>query len=413
MTALSFATPPGMPRWRMPATAHAPRVWQALTAFAIGGFGIGLTQSGAASVIQDQVTDLDTSVGMLGYTMMAYALGVVVGSPLIMIGMGRVNRRPLLFWLMAAFVLTTVATVFAPNVESLFAIRLVSGFPHGAFLGTASYVAVMMMGRERRGRAISTIMLGLTTSAIVGIPAMQWLSNEYSWRIAYLVVAAVGLLCLAGVWAFVPSITGNPHTSFVRELRSLRGKTLWTALVTITVGFAGFSAVFSYIVPMLEETTGLGPSQVTWALVGWGIGLSAGAYIGGRLTDRAPVLAARIGLAATAAMLLAIGLLGAMPIPAIALMVLLPMSIQIFSQSSQNHLMDVIDSSPSLGAAMSHAALNAANAVGAGCGALVLSFGFGYLAPAWVAFALTLVALVIVFVGAGYRQSPDLKRAKS
>lgn len=402
-----------MPRWRMPASAHAPRTWQALAAFAVGGFGIGLTQGGAAGVIQDQVTDLGTSVEMLGYTMMAYALGVVVGSPLLMIGMGRINRRPLLFWLMAAFVATSLATVVAPNVESLLAIRFLSGFPHGAFLGTASYVAVMMMGRERRGRAISIIMLGLTTSAIVGVPAMQWLSNAHGWRSAYLVVVAVGVVCLAGVWAFVPAITGNPDTSFGRELRTLRGRTLWTALIAITVGFAGFSAVFSYIVPMLEDTTGLAAHQVTWALVGWGVGLTAGAYVGGRLTDKAPVFAARIGLIATAVMLLGVGLLGAMPIPALILMVLLPMSVQIFSQSSQNHLMDVIHSSPSLGAAMSHAALNAANALGAGVGAVVLSFGFGYLAPAWVALALTLVALVMVFVGAGYRRIASVPGTKS
>lgn len=388
----------------MPVTAHAPRAWQAMVAFALGGFGIGLTQGGAASVIQDQVTDLNTSVEVLGYTMMAYALGVVIGSPLIMIGMGRVNRRPLLFWLMGVIVLTTVATILAPNVESLFAIRFLSGFPHGAFLGTASYVAMMMMGRERRGQAIAIIMLGLTASAIVGIPAMQWASTVYGWRIAYVAVAVVGLMSLIGVWLFVPSIEGNRATSVRGELRTLRGRTVWTALIAVTVGFAGLGAVFSYIVPLLEETTGLTPSAVTWVLVGWGVGLSAGAYIGGKLTDWSTVGAARIGLSATAVTLLGIALLGTMPVPAVILLVLMPMSIQIFSQSSQNHLMDVMHTSPSLGAAMSHAALNASNALGTGMGAMVLSFGFGYLGPAWVAVALTLVALVVVYLGAGYRQ---------
>jgi len=405
MTAVSFTTPPSMPRWRMPVSAHAPHAWQALMAFTVGGFGIGLTQGGAASVIQDQVNDLDTSVELLGYTQMAYALGVVVGAPLIMIGMGRVNRRPLLFWLMTAFVVTSAATMLAPNIQSLFVIRFLSGFPHGAFLGTASYVAMMLMGRERRGRAIAIIMLGITVAAVVGIPAMQWISNVSSWRTAYGIVVVVGLLCLIGVWAFVPSITGNPTASFGRELRSLRGRTLWTALIAITAGFAGLGAVFSYIVPLLEETAGLRADQVTWALVGWGIGLSLGAFIGGQVTDRGPVRAARIGLVATAVMLLGIGLFGSLPVPAVILMVLLPMSIQIFSQASQNHLMDVLHDSPSLGAAMSHAALNAATALGTGIGALVLSFGYGYLAPAWVALALTLLALVIVFVGVGYHRS--------
>src|SRR5680860_562880 len=135
MTSITPATVRAAPRWRVPVTAHDPRARYTVAVLMAAGFGIGLTQTGAASVIQDQVVDLSTNVETVGLTMVAYALGVVVGAPLIMVGMGRVNRRPLLIWLSAAFTVTTIATALAPNVESLMVIRFVSGFPHGALLG--------------------------------------------------------------------------------------------------------------------------------------------------------------------------------------------------------------------------------------------------------------------------------------
>ncbi|MFW7415624.1 MFS transporter [Demequina sp. SO4-18] len=405
MTDLPSVLDEGQPRWRLPRTARDPRAWHVLAAFAAIGFGIGLTQNGAASVVQDQIADLGTTVDVLGLTMVAYSVGVVVGAPLIMVGLGRVRRRPLLITMAALFFLTTVATVIAPNVEVLMVVRFVAGLPHGALLGVASFVAMSVMGRERRGKAVSIIMLGLTTSLVVGVPLMQWLSNVASWRIAYVVVAVIAGIGLLGVWLFTPDLPGNPDASPRSELRALRGKPLWTAIIAVTVGFAGLGAVFSYIVPLLEETNGFDPGQVTWILVGWGGAMTLGAWVGGQLTDRSHVGAARLGLAGAAVALLGLGLFGDIPVATVALLVLLGSSVQVFSQGSQVHLMDVLHGSPSLGSALSHAALNAATAVGTGLGALVIAGGLGYQAPAWVALVLAVAALVIVVLGRGYRGS--------
>lgn len=397
------ATVRAAPRWRVPATALDPRARYTIAAFMAAGFGIGLTQTGAASVIQDQVVDLGTNVETIGITMVAYALGVVVGAPLIMVGMGRVNRRPLLIWLSAVFAVTTLATALAPNVESLMVIRFLSGFPHGALLGTAAFVATTVLGAKRRGLAVALIMIGLTSATIVGVPAMQWISNSFGWREAYYAVFVVGLLTLLGLWLFTPRIDGNPHASLGSELRSLRGAPLWTAVLATTIGFAGFAAVFSYIVPLMEDANGVDPSAVTWVLVVIGVGFTVGAVAGGRISSKSPVLAARVGLICVSVVLTLLGLFGTIAPLTIVIVVLLAVSIQIYSQSAQTHLMDVIHTSPSLGNATSHAALNAANALGAGMGALVIWLGWGYVAPAWVALGLTLVALVMVFRGAGYR----------
>jgi len=405
MTTYPAVSAAAAPRWRLPPTARDPRFRYTLGAFMVAGFSIGLTQGGAAGVIQDQVADLGTTVDMVGYTIVAYALGVVVGAPLIMVGLGRVNRRPLLWWLSVAFVATSVATTLAPSIEALMAIRFVSGLPHGALMAAASFVAASLLGRARRGLAISLIMLGFTASAIVGVPAMQWISETAGWRASYAVVVAVGVVSMVGIWAFAPSVRGNPHTSLAGEVRALRSLPVWVAIIATTVGFAGFAAVFSYVVPLLEEANGFSASAVTWVLVAWGVGMSIGAAVGGRLADRSPVWTARIGLTGCAVVLLGLGLWGSVPYATVTLLVALAISMQIYSQSAQNHLMDVVHVSPTLGSAVSHASLNAANALGAGVGALVIAAGWGYQAPAWVALALTAVALVLVSVGAGYRKA--------
>ncbi|WP_084103226.1 MFS transporter [Demequina sp. NBRC 110056] len=403
MTDLPSLIPAGTPRWRLPRSARDPHAWHVLAAFAAVGFGVGLTQNGAAGVVQDQVADLGTTVDALGWTMVAYSLGVVVGAPLLMVGLGRMGRRPLLLWMSGTFLVTTVATVLAPTVEALMAIRFLAGLPHGALLGTASFVAMTVMGAERRGRAVAIIMLGLTSSLVVGVPFMQWMSNAAGWRAAYGVVAAVALIAAVGVWAFTPDVPGNPHASPRAELRALRGARLWTAIIATTVGFSGLGAVFSYIVPLLEVSNGLEAGQVTWVLAIWGAAMTAGAYLGGRLTDRSHVGAGRLGLAGAALALAGIGLVGDVPALTIGSLVLLAASMQVFSQSSQVHLMDVMHGSPSLGSALAHAALNAATAVGTGLGAIVIGAGLGYQAPAWVALGLAAVAMVIVVLGPGYR----------
>ncbi|SEI97487.1 MFS transporter [Demequina mangrovi] len=404
MTALPPTSEAGTPRWRMPRTAHAAHPGLVLAGFVVAAFAIGLSQQGAAGVIQDQVRSLDTTVDMIGWTIVAYALGVVVGAPVIMVGLAAWNRRRLLLTMSAVFVVTSALTVVAPSVEALLGIRFLAGLPHGALLGSATYIGVLALGAERRGQAIATLMYGLTGAAVIGVPGMQWLSEQAGWRASYLVVTLVGAAGFVLMWAFVPSAQGTRGVGFRTELAALRGRVLWTAIGTVTVGFAGLGAVQSYIVPLLEDTNGFSSDAVTVILMIFGLGMTAGAFAGGRLTDRSPVLTARIGIIGVAAMLLALGLVGTLGWPVVIALVVLGACIQVFSQSAQAHLMDATHTSPSLGAAIAHSALNAATVVGTGLGAIVIGLGWGFVAPAWVALVLALVAVVLVFVGPGYRR---------
>ncbi|WP_082104508.1 MFS transporter [Demequina soli] len=404
MTALPPASEAGTPRWLLPRTAHAANPALVLAGFVVAGFAIGLSQQGAAGVILDQTSDLGTAVDTLGWTIVAYALGVVVGAPLLMVGLAGWNRRRLLLTMSGFFVVTAAATALAPNVQTLMAIRFLNGLPHGALLGTATYVGVLALGPERRGQAIATLMYGLTAAAVIGVPGMQWLSVHAGWRVAYAVVTAVGLLGFVLMWAFAPSVPGSPGGGFRGDLAALRGKVLWTAILTVTVGFAGLGAVQSYIVPLLEETNGFSSTAVTVILVLFGLGMTAGAFLGGRLTDRSVLLTSRVGIIGVAATLLLLGLVGTLGWPVVVALVLLGACIQTFSQAAQAHLMDATHTSPSLGAALAHSALNAATVLGTGLGAIVIAGGLGFVAPAWVALGLALVAVALVFVGPGYRR---------
>ncbi|WP_062525822.1 MFS transporter [Demequina rhizosphaerae] len=404
MTALPPASEAGTPRWLLPRTAHAAHPALVLAGFVVAGFAISLSQGGASGVIQDQVRDLDTTVDMIGWTIVAYALGVVVGAPLIMVGLASWNRRRLLLTMSAVFVVTSALTALAPTVETLFLARLLAGLPHGALLGSAAYVGVLALGVEKRGKVIATIMYGLTAAVVVGVPAMQWISVQTGWRLAFWLVAAVGLAGFALMWAFVPSVPGTHGAGFRTELAALRGRVLWTAILTVTVGFAGLGAVQSYMVPLLEDTNGFAPRTVTVVLALFGLGMTGGAYVGGKLTDRSVLLTSRVGLIGVSATLLLLGLVGSSGWPVVVALVLLGVFIQTFSQGAQAHLMDATHTSPSLGAAISHSALNAATVVGTGLGAIVIGAGLGYVAPAWVALVLALVAVVLVFVGPGYRR---------
>lgn len=403
MTSIPPLSPSAQPRWRLPRTAHTPHPAAVLVSFVVAAFAIGLSQQGAAAVIQDQRQFYDVSVDVIGYTIVAYALGVVLGAPLIMVGLAAWNRRALLLTMSGAFVATSLLTLVAPTVPVLFVARFLNGLPHGALLGTASYVGMLALGRERRGRAIATIMYGLSLAAVAGVPAMQWLSDTAGWKASYGAVTIVGVIGLMLMWAFVPSVPGAPGAGLRVEMAALTGRVLWVTIVAVAFGFAGFGAVQSYLVPLLEDANGFSGGVVTVVLMLFGVGLTAGAYLGGRLSDRSVLLTTRIGVISVAGVLLALGLFATSGWPVIVLVVLMGTAVQIFSQGVQAHLMDVVHTSPSLGAALSHSALNAAQVLGAGLGAVVIGLGWGLAAPAWMALVLALVAIVLVYRGAGFR----------
>ncbi|MBN9687561.1 MULTISPECIES: MFS transporter [unclassified Corallococcus] len=383
-------------------------VGRALLALSLGGFGIGTTEFATMGILPQIASGLGTTIPRSGHVIAAYALGVVVGAPLVAIVTARMSRRALLLLLMVAFTLGNTASALAPTLDTLVVARFMAGLPHGAYFGVASVVGAELLGAGRKGRAVALIMAGLTVANIVGVPVATFLGQQLGWRSTFLLVGAIGLVTLAALWLWVPHVASLGGSSIRQELSALKQPQVWWTSLVGAVGFGGLFAVYSYIAPTLTLVSGLPESGLPWVLALFGVGMTVGAFLGGRLTDHSVSLAMWVGFAATTVVMGLFALTAQSPWAAVPLVFLIGIAAQFLAPAVQVRLMEASPGAPSLAASMSHSALNIANAAGAWLGGLVIAAGYGYLAPAWAAVALTLVgaALFAVANRGGGRPAP-------
>lgn len=367
----------------------------ALFALALGGFGIGTTEFATMGLLPEIADDLGVSIPVAGHAITAYALGVVVGAPTLAALGARMDRRRLLLWLMVAFTVANVASAFAPTAPTLVVARFLAGLPHGAFFGVGAVMGTAVVGQARRGHAVASMMAGLTIACAVGVPLTAVVGHAVGWRWAFVGVGVIGLATLVAVRAWTPPLAPLEGATVRTELAALKNRRLWIAFAGGAIGFGGMFAVYSYVKPLLTDVTGLSVNLVPMVLALYGVGMTVGTVIGGRLADRSVMRTVIIGMVSTILVLVAIALVGPFPLPAVIALVLLGVSSQILGLSLQTRLMDVSPAAPSLGAALCHSALNLGNASGAFLGGLVIEAGHGYLAPAWVGAALTALGLLV------------------
>ncbi|GCE77663.1 MFS transporter [Cellulomonas biazotea] len=377
-------------------TLTPARTRAALFALALGGFGIGTTEFATMGLLPEIATDLDVSIPVAGHAITAYALGVVVGAPTLAALGARLDRRRLLLLLMVAFTVGNVLSAFAPTAETLVLARFVAGLPHGAFFGVGAVMGTAVVGPERRGQAVASMMAGLTVACAVGVPLSAIVGQAVGWRWAFVGVGVLGLATLAALQVWTPGLPPLPGATVRTELAALRNRRLWIAFAAGAVGFGGMFAVYSYVKPLLTEVTGLDVGLVPLVLALYGVGMTVGTLLGGRLADRSVLGTVVGGMVATIVVLVVIALVGAWPVPAVLSIVLLGVTSQVLGLALQTRLMDVSPAAPSLGAALCHSALNLGNAAGAFFGGLVIDAGLGYLAPAWVGAGLTAAGLLVV-----------------
>lgn len=374
----------------------------ALLALALGGFSIGTTEFATMGLLPDIARSLSVTIPQAGHVITAYAVGVVVGAPLLTTLAAKVDRRTLLLWLMVAFTVANVLGALAPTAGWLVVARFVAGLPHGAFFGVGAVLGAHVAGPGRRGRAVAIMMAGLTIANVVGVPGTTVLGQALGWRAAFVAVGVLGLLTLAALWRWTPGLAVAPDASVRTELAALRNRRLWIAAGAGGVGFGGMFAVYSYVSPLLTEVTGMAEVTVPIVLALFGIGMTIGTLLGGRLADGSVMRTLYLGFGSTAGVLVVIALTGGHLVLAVASLVGLGISSQILGLALQSRLMDLSPAAPSLGAALCHSALNVGNASGAWAGGLVIAAGYGYLAPAWVGAGLTAAGLVVVLtVGRG------------
>lgn len=379
------------------APAAAP-VWPALAALALGGFGIGTTEFATMGVLPEMARDLGATVPEGGHLVSAYAVGVVVGAPTLAVLGARLPRRMLLLALVSAVLVGNALSAVAPSFPALLAARFLSGLPHGAYFGIAAVVAASLVTPDRRARAVARVMLGLTVSNVVGVPLATVLGQQLGWRSTYASVVLVSALALVAISRCVPPVAALDGASPRRELGALRRPQVWLTLAVGSVGFGGFFAVYSYITPTLVEEAGFRTAAVPAALALFGVGMTVGTELGGRLADRSVMGTLFLGMTASALALGAFSVTVHTVAGAAVTVFVIGMTGSSTIPALQTRLMDVAGDAQSLAAAGNHAALNAGNALGAFLGGAVVAAGFGWTSPALVGAGLGVLGLGVLTV---------------
>ncbi|WP_413232382.1 MFS transporter [Mycolicibacterium sp. 120266] len=370
--------------------------WLAVLALALGGFGIGTTEFVAMGLLPDIAASLHVSEPAAGHVISAYALGVVIGAPLIAALTARVNRKTLVLALMTLFTLGNLASVFAPTYGTLVAARFVAGIPHGAFFGIAALVAAHLMGPQNRAKAVAHVLTGLTVATVVGVPAASALGQHFGWRSAFGLVVAIGLVTLTAIWFWVPNLRSMHVTSPLTELGALRRVQVWLALLVGMVGFGGMFAVYTYVATTMTDVAGLPRALVPLALMAFGVGMVIGNLAGGRLADISVVRALYLAITALGVVLALFVLAAHNPWTALFGLFLIGAAGSAIGPALQTRLMDVAHDAQTLAAALNHSSLNIANATGAWIGGVVIAAGYGYTAPAAAGALLTLAGLAVL-----------------
>jgi DHA1 family inner membrane transport protein len=370
----------------------------ALLALATGGFAIGTTEFVTMGLLPQIADGVDISIPTAGHIISAYAIGVVVGAPVIAALGARTGRKRLLLGLMAVFVLGNILSAVANSYELLMAARFLTGLPHGAFFGIGAVVGASMVPVNRRAWAVSMMMVGLPVANIIGVPVTTLLGQRYGWQLPFVAVGILGLLTLVAVWFWVgPQRVGN-DVNIRSELSALAKPQVWMALLVGMVGFGGMFATYSYITPTMTDLAGFSEAAVTIVLAVYGLGMTGGTLVGGRLADRALMPSLYGGLVAVTVVLGTFGWLAHSKPGALVAVFALGFSASILIPALQTRLMDVAHEGQSLAASLNHSTLNVANALGAWLGGVVLAAGYGYEWPSRVGAGLAVAGLVLALV---------------
>jgi DHA1 family inner membrane transport protein len=375
-------------------------------ALAVGGFAIGTSEFATMSLLRFFAHDLRIDEPTAGHVISAYALGVVVGAPVIAVLSARVARRPLLIALMVIFAMANSLSALAPSYHWMLVFRFVSGLPHGAYFGIAALMAASLVPSDRRTLAVGRVLLGLTVATIFGVPLANAVGQLFGWRWGFAIVASLALLCAALIAVFAPRGEAARSASPLGELDALRRPLIWLTLATGAIGFGGLFAVYTYLASTLLDVTGVSPTTVPFILSVFGIGMTAGNLIVPRFADRALMPTAG-ALLVWLAIVLALYPRAATNVWAITLDVFAIGLGGALGTVLQTRLMDVAGNAQSLAAALNHAAFNVANALGPWLGGLAIAAGFGFASTGLVGCALALGGLAMWGVSGARIFSPS------
>ncbi|RFU49670.1 MFS transporter [Paraburkholderia sp. DHOC27] len=378
--------------------AEARKRGLTLFALALGSFCIGTSEFASMGIIQLFSASLDLSLAKATDAITAYAFGVVIGAPLVTLMAAKLNRRHLLLCLMALFVAGNLLSAAAMNLGMLAVARFISGMPQGAYFGAGAVVASYIVGEGSAGKAFAIVMFGLTVATIVGAPLATFLGQHLGWRETYVSVAVLAMLALLALWAWIPrteALNGGP---LAQELGALRKPRVWTTMLVAAIGVASIFAVYTFIGPLVTDVASLHPSRIPVALALFGVGMTIGNLIGGRLADLHAAAGLILGYGCALVVLAVLAVFGAHEWVLMTMLFGVGLTMMTAIPAIQVRLTRFAPEAPTLMGAMNLASLNVANAIGAAAGGAAVGAGLGLLSTVWVGFVLTLAGLIVFVV---------------
>lgn len=385
----------------------------AIYALTIGSFGIGITEFVIMGLLPEVGRDMGVTLSQAGYLVSGYALGVMIGAPLMIGVTGHMARKHVLLWLMVIFTIGNLACAMAPEYWSLLLARVVTSFAHGAFFGIGSVVATSLVPREKQASAIALMFTGLTLANVLGVPLGTWVGQLYGWRTTFALVTVVGVLAVMTIGLLLPR-DSRPSTapSFANELRVLRQRQVMLGLGMTVFGFGGLFVVFTYIAPVLTSLAGFPGQAVSPILLVFGVGLVLGNWAGGKAADQRlmPTLIGTIALL----MLCLLGFGWAMQSQVMTIIAVGLLGVVSFATvpAMQMRVLEKASAAPNLAAALNIGAFNLGNAIGAWLGGLVIDYGNGLPGLHYAAALMALVGLLLAVYSAALDRRPSPLLAK-
>ncbi|WP_273275506.1 MFS transporter [Maribacter polysiphoniae] len=351
---------------------------KALIALAIGGFGIGLTEFVIMGILPDVAKGLDISISEAGHFIAAYALGVVVGAPLLTSFAAKMDSRKILLLLMGWFTLSNTLSGFSENYITLLFFRFLSGLPHGAFFGIGAVVAGKLAKTGKSAQAIAVMFSGLTLANVIGVPVGTYIGHEYDWSMSFYMVGLVGLLAVCSVFLWMPKLVSEPKEPSIDHEKVIKNGELWALIALTTIGTGGFFAWYSYIAPFITDVAGWPEYMVGHAMILAGLGMVVGNFLGAKMAEWfSPLKAVSISLSMMVVLLLFNSVFAFNPYVVLVMTFLIGMASFTVATPIQMAIINTSKGNEMLGSSLNQSAFNMGNASGAYFAGLPIALGYG------------------------------------
>lgn len=358
-----------------------------------------MTEFVMMGILPDIATNLRISIPEAGYLISAYALGVVVGAPTLVGALANRPPKSVLVWFMVLFAVFNALSALAPSFHLLLICRFLAGLPHGAFFGVGAVVASRLAEEGKEAAAVAIMLAGLTVANIIGVPLGTYAGHNFSWRVAFFIVAVIGILTVLSLKKWIPHMEANKDASALSDLRIFRNPYLWLALAITAIGTGGFFAWFSYIAPLLTDISMFSPRSIPLIMTVAGLGMTVGVLLGGWLADKFAPLKAIVMLLTTMAILLCLnGLLAGSQSIMLCLVFATGANALALGPPIQMLLIEHSRDAEMLGSSLGQSGFNIGNAAGAFLGGIPLTLGYSYSSPQWIAAGLAMSGLVLALL---------------